>query len=254
MQLPLGPDLEPEMEALLTRLVPDYTSLVVGASIDEIAAMERMAARPLPNFYRWFLWRMGRSMGPFAYRGVDFAVDKVLLCYANGTFKPDSQALMIGYGTDSLHPMHIGYDLEHPTRADARVVTCSSDGAIDAQDFETFREKLGYSALNRVKVMRAAQRFEAVLSDEQTGSVASLLRPVLEALNFTVPLETGTCCLLYERADAALIGLAELESGTGAVQAITLAAQTEAQVRSIVGTIVSETGMTLDEVEWDPPP
>lgn len=253
MQLPLGPDLEPAMERLLARLVPDFTPQVEGATPDEIEALERLAGRPLPQYYRWFLWRMGRNMGPFAYRTLDFSAKRILACYEDGTFKPDPRFLVIGYETDPIHPVHVAYDLDYPARDDARVTRFDGEPFLHDQSFETLREMHAYGLLLRLKYPNQAQRLGAVLYDDQDSNVAALLVPVLAQLGFTSPIETGQHCTLSEREDAVLVGCTRLTQDVPGSLPVSLGARNQAETRSILGTISLETGLEVDIDEWDPP-
>ena len=248
----LGPDLEPEMELMLGRLIPDFTSQVKGATPDEIEAIERLAGGPLPRFYQWFLWRMGRSMGPLTYRSLDFSAQRILAAYDDGTFKPDPHLLVIGYETDPIYPVHIAYDLEHRTRDDARVTRSTDEPLPEDQSFETFREMLAYGELLRTRVSRQAQRVEIVLGDKSARGVAAQLAPVMASLGFTSPIATGEYCSLFEREDATLIGFTNLGAGPS-MQATSLGARGEAEIRRLLGTIATETGLQIDVDDWDPP-
>jgi hypothetical protein len=252
MPMRLGPDLEPAMERLLARLVPDFTSQVEGATPDEIATLEGLAGRPLPQFYQWFLWRMGRNMGPLAYRSLDFSARRILASYEDGTFKSDPRLLMIGYETDELYPVHIAYDFDHTARDDARVTRATDEPLLEDQSFETFREMLAYGVLSRTKLSVQGQRLEAVLSDKAGGGVAAQLAPVMANLGFTSPIETGEYCSLFEREDAVLIGFMYLGRDP-AMQATSLGARGQAEIRSLLGTITTETGLEVSIDEWDPP-
>ncbi|WP_239014818.1 SMI1/KNR4 family protein [Archangium violaceum] len=70
------------MEEFLLRVVPNLGQQWRGATPDAIARIEQMAGRPLPPFYRWFLSRMGQSMGRLAYPSLDFSAQRVLERYA----------------------------------------------------------------------------------------------------------------------------------------------------------------------------
>jgi hypothetical protein len=121
-------DLEPEVEDLLLRLVPELSQQWKGATPGEIDAVEAIAGRPLPRFYRWFLMRMGQDMGPIAYPVFDFAAPTVLACYSEELFPPHPRYLMIGYSLDEIMPLHLLYDFEHPARDDARVTKRHAQG------------------------------------------------------------------------------------------------------------------------------
>lgn len=89
-------DLEPEMEALYSSLVPDFASQVVGTSEGDLERVEALSGRPLPRFYRWFLLRMGAHMGPFGYPTLDFTARAVLAAHSEHLVRRDSRFLMIG--------------------------------------------------------------------------------------------------------------------------------------------------------------
>jgi hypothetical protein len=254
MQLPqVGPELEPEMERLLARLVHDFESQVKGASLEEIAAIERIAGRPLPRYYRWFLWRMGRSMGPFAYKRLDFSARRILDCYENGIFKADPRFLIIGFATDPVYPGHMAYDLDHPARDDARVnVYMNGRPLLDDLSYETLREMHTHAALDVAKISTRPQRVSAVLSSPQEASVAEGLASVMAKLGFTSPIKTGPYCLLYEREDAALVGSTTLSDEVPKHQAVHLGARDQAEIRRILGILTVDAGIEVDVDEWDP--
>jgi hypothetical protein len=89
------PAVEPSLEALLLRVVTHLAAGWQGASAHEVAEIEAVAGRPLPAFYRWFLSRMGKSMGPMSYPTVDFSAQGVLEAYASGSIERSSPVLPI---------------------------------------------------------------------------------------------------------------------------------------------------------------
>jgi hypothetical protein len=246
-----GPELEPQMEHLLGRLVPDFASRIEGVSLKKIAAVERIAGRPLPRYYRWFLERMGKSMGPFGYRSLDFSLQRVLDCHANGTFERDPRFLMIGYEADTLYPAHIAYDLDHSARDDARV-SVRMGGRTQLQDcsFETLREMHAHQLLG-LKVTAQRQRANLALRDRETRDVAKHLTPVMGWLGFTSPIETGPHCLLFERKDAVLIGCANLDKEP-AHHSVHVGARNEVELRNVLKAITRQTGIEVEVDGWDP--
>jgi hypothetical protein len=120
--------LEPELEDFLLRVGPELAQQWKGSGPEEIAQIERIAGRPLPPFYRWFLTRMGQSMGPLAYPTLDFSAQRVLTCYAEELVAPHPRFLLIGYDSDELMPLHFFYDLDLPARTDARVMRRHAEG------------------------------------------------------------------------------------------------------------------------------
>ncbi|WP_437855494.1 hypothetical protein [Sorangium sp. So ce363] len=105
--------LESATEALLVRIVPGLADQWQGASPDEIERIEQLAPGPLPAFYRWFLGKTGRSMGPMAYPSLDFSAQRVLWCYDEALqVAPSRRFFLIGYETDEHKQLHVFYDLE----------------------------------------------------------------------------------------------------------------------------------------------
>src|SRR5262245_7666820 len=131
---------EPELEALLLRVVPGLEQSWRGASAQDLSELERIAGRPLPECYRWFLARMGESMGPMRYPTVDFSARGVLQAYASGAIARDSRYLLIGFEREELTPLHYYYDLDRPGRGDALVVRKLTPRDETHEQFETLRE------------------------------------------------------------------------------------------------------------------
>jgi hypothetical protein len=247
MQPLLGPDLEPEMERLMARLVPDFTSRVQGATPEEIDSLERIAGRPLPQFYRWFLWRMGRDMGPISYRSLDFSAKAVIAAYEGRAFTAMPPIQLIAYDTDPISLDHLAYDLDQPNRGDALIV--DGDGAAS---FETLREMLVYGELLRASAAIHGQRVSAVLYDEDGDDVVAQLAPILSELGFSSPVETGARCVLQERDDAMLVGFVRVDRDR-AFLSINVGARDQGDVRKLLGAITSASGLQIDIDEWDPP-
>lgn len=256
----VSPELEPEMEQLLARVVPNFASKVKGASSKEIEELERIAGRPLPSYYRWFLSRMGRSMGPFAYNKMDFSAKTVLACYKNGTFKPDPRFFMIAHGTDPLDTVPLAYDLDHPARDDARVHLF--DGTLDNLGAETLRE-LHADRILDMPVKTRPQRMSGILYYEEPEkkssyyqpkkTIAKRLVPVMTQLGFTSPVPTGANRALYEREDAVLTGFTSLDKEDSTTLAISISARDEDEVRRLLTSVTGATGTKLDYPDWDPP-
>ena len=121
-------ELEPEIEELLLRLMPDLADRWKGATEDEIERLETIAGRELPRFYRWFLLRMGHDPGPLDYPTLDFSVPTILSAYEEPLFPPARRFFMIGYETNDMMPLHLLYDFEREVRDDAMVTKRLSMG------------------------------------------------------------------------------------------------------------------------------
>jgi hypothetical protein len=245
------PALEPSLEALLLRVVPHLAAGWQGASTREVAELEAVAGRPLPAFYRWFLSRMGKSMGPMRYPTVDFSAQGVLEAYATGSIERSSRYLLIGYEREEITPLHYFYDLDRPARSDALVVRMLTPRDETHDQFETFREMLAWGELWAARVERAAQSCRGKLR-EVGGHPYRQLEPLLRRHGFDVPIETGAFCGLYERRDAILIG-----SGTPSdppdAQAFALAGSDPATLSQLLSAITNETTVELTLSGWDPP-
>lgn len=244
-------DLEPEMEELLLRLVPDLEQQWQGATQDEIDRIEAIAGRPLPRFYRWFLMRMGHSMGPIAYPRLDFSAPKVLSCYAEGLFSPNPRFLMIGHESDEGMPLHVLYDFEYPARDDARVIKRHAMGGAAYGQFDAFREMIAWGKFSSFRVYRMAQRCVGTFKD-RGGDVRAHLDPVMMSLGFEMPISTGPRCAIYLRADAAMITSASVGEDPK-FHPFRLGGSGAGQLRRILGEIATSTSLELEIDEWDPP-
>lgn len=243
-------DLEPEMEELLARLVPDLANEWQGATPDEIDRIEQLAGRPLPRFYRWFLLRMGHSMGPIAYRSLDFSAPTVLSCYAEQVFVPHPRFFMIGYETDEMMPLHMLYDFNHPARDDARVAKRHSMGGDVHNGFDTFREKMAWGKVMMHSIETRAQRCVGSFRD-RGGDVLLHLDPVMKSLGFETPIPTGSHCSVYVRSDASMNSRASLGEAPQ-FHVFQIGAVDPGRIRRILGEIATETSLEVEIDEWDP--
>jgi hypothetical protein len=245
---------ESDLEAYLLRIVPNLASTWEGATEEEIAQVERLAPRPLPPFYRWFLRRMGRDMGAIGYPTIDFSVRAVLGCYAAEDFLlPSDRYFMIGYQEDEVMPLHIFYDLETPARDDALVVQRDAQGGDRYLKFETFREMLAWGKASRFGVLFAPQSCRGMLIDDELD-IFACLDPVMASLGFRQPVLTGNRCRVFERADAMMICHGTPLEEENELSPFRLGAPDEATLRSILGTIALETRLTVEVEEWMQPP
>jgi hypothetical protein len=240
------------MEDFLLRVVPGLAEQWKGSTPEEIAQIEELAGRPLPPFYRWFLTRMGQSMGPLTYPRLDFSARSVLTCYAEKLIVPHPRFLLIGHDSDEMIPLHFFYDLDLPARADAKVTRRHARGGERHDQYETFRELLAYGALLNFRVGRMPQRCRALLMGDDPD-ILSHLDPVMDSLGFTRPVLTGPCCGLYERHDAAMVCSKIPRDEPEAVMVFRLGGSDSGTLRRILGEIATKSSLRLEVREWDPP-
>jgi hypothetical protein len=241
------------MEELISKLAPDELFRLEGATEGEIEQIERLWNCPLPKFYRWFLMRMGRSMGPFAHRRLDHTVSTVLSAYEEEFFIPDERYHLLAVDSDEMMPLHLVYDLDYPAREDARVVRMEALGADVHVRFETFREMFAWTNFMRFRIKTSPQHCRGRFAHNE-DNVLLHLNPVMQGLGFVTPasIPTGPLCSLHERADAAMI----THSTPGAaprVHAFNLGGKNAATIRRILGEITNETELDVTIVEWTPP-
>lgn len=244
-------DLEPEMEELLHRLAPGLDSQWEGATEAEIAQIEKICPVPLPRFYRWFLMRMGRSMGPFAYPSLDFSAPTIIECYTTGLIEPDADELLIGYETDPRQlGLHVFYDFQHPARDDARVAKGEDWLGPSFPQFETLREMIACGEFLTLRVRTFPCRCIGILT-LSSGEILPQLTPVMESLGFMSLIPTGPHCALYEGGRAAMATSSSLRPAADN-HIIEFGAESEQIMRRVLGEIVSETQLEFTLQEDDP--
>ncbi|WP_245814361.1 SMI1/KNR4 family protein [Cystobacter ferrugineus] len=246
-------EVEAAMEAFLLRVVPNLRQQWKGATPDAIARIEQIAGRPLPPFYRWFLSRMGQSMGPLAYPTLDFSAQRVLDCYAKGWVAPHPRLLLIAHDSNSMMPMPLFYDLDAPARGDA-LVASKEEGA-DEDDlyekFETLREMLAWGALSLFRLEKMPQICRGTFHGDHPNLLA-LIEPVMSSLGFKQPISTGPYCGLYERDDAALICIGTPRQGLDKVRSFKFSGNTAGVLRKILGEIAAASSLEVQVDEWVP--
>ncbi len=245
-------EVEPQMESLLLRTVPGLAEQWRGVTPDVISKIERIAGRPLPPFYRWFLSRMGQSMGPLAYPTLDFSAERVLACYAEKLVKPDPRFLLIAHESDEMMPLHLFYDFTAPARDDALVTSREALGKELTDGFETLREMLAWGALSLFRIDRAAHDCSGSLKGD-TPDFLTNLDPVMNSLGFDQPILTGPLCRVYERPDAAMICRGTPRAKLGNRRTFDLGGTSVGSLRRILGEIAAARVVELNVKEWGHP-
>lgn len=244
--------LEPEVEELLLRIAPDSAPQWQGAAPAEIARIEKIAGRPLPRFYRWFLSTMGRGMGPLAHPDLDFSVDRILSCYASGKAKPQSGLLLIGYDDDEMMSLHYFYDLGRPVRDDATVFRASLDCSGRMAEAETLRELLVSGLFDAFRVSRLPQRCDGTFKDDGFD-VFLHLDPVMTNLGFRLPFPMGRFRRIYERADAAMMCMVGPKEEPWKFRAFSFGGSRPKDLKYVLRTIERDTPLEVAVDGWEPP-
>lgn len=245
-------NLEPETEALLKRLAPSLPQQWEGASADEIELMEALASRRLPRFYRWFLERMGRSMGPLRYPTLDFSVDRVLSCYENGLLAPDDRFLLIAYESDVVLPLHLFYDFQYPERDDARVVSRAFSGGPIHFGFDTLREMLVWGEFLVSRISKFPHRCRGTLGGNH--DVIARLDPIMGELGFFKPIPTGQRCAIYDQPDAAMKIRSVAQGPAGPRPVFDLGGASPEVLQLILGRIAFASAIDVEVRDWIPQP
>lgn len=245
--------LEPELEALLLRIVPNLAHDWSGASQEEIEEIEdRFEVRgyEVPPFYRWFLSRLGGRVGALQPMLRGFTAASVLEAYHSGSVRLERTQVLIGRMPDPLMPLDVYYDLAFPMRDDALVSTAVMEVGPERKAAETLREWVAAGALRGFRVLQAPHSCFGAFVDTG-GSVAEQLEAVMGALGFTSPLSaTGPYCKLYEREEVAMVAKASVEPSSLGILVFDIGGPTVASIRRVFGEIGTKTSLQIDVDRW----
>lgn len=243
-------ELEPEMDELFQRLIPEYMNWQ-GSTTEEVEKIEqivrKVSGNNMPKFYRWFLMRMGQSMGEFRYHDMDYSAATVLSLYGRFFEDDGSKFFKIGHTSEPELGLHMYYDFNHPKRDDARVTMQQAEGGENYKQFETFREMLAIKVAS-IHAVRLPEFFNGTMLNDD--GILSQLDPVMDSLGFKkLAIPTGPRCGLYLGSKATMIvtGSMDLEPDScgfglgGDVNSI----------RNILGVIATDTDFIID-VKDDP--
>ncbi len=247
-------DLEPGIDAFVQRLVPNIAKEWKGATEDEIGQIEQIikevSGSDMPKFYRWFLMRMGHSMGRLSIPGMDYTAPTVISHYKTNPKEHDGETkiLLIGHCSEGDFPLNVYYDFDHPARDDARITRRDEEGGQDFIAFETFREMIGWHTMLKHSVEKFPAMCDGTLSDHSGGNVFKKFDPVMASLGFKNPaIPTGPFCGMYEGSEAAMVtlGAMEFEDEEPDGFAFTLGGVDAPCLRRILGEIATKTDLVL---------
>lgn len=239
------------LESFLAGLTPSGTAGWVGASEDQIDAIEHIAGRPLPAFYRWFLRRMGGSMGSLTNPRADFSAPAVLSAYERGLFLPHPRYLSIGVDPIDIATYHVVYDLDRPIRDDARVGRRDQRGGPFHFPFETFAEQIVWGRCLAHRVEAMPQQCTGVLVDPDKD-VLKKLQPLLARLGVVAPVPTGAFCGVFDSPSLAMTTWSDPDEEPE-VHSFHVGAEGQSAARRTLGELSAVSGMMLEIQEWTPP-
>jgi len=247
----LAEELEPGMDELFKRLIPDFMNWQ-GATPDEInkvnQIIKKISGNDMPKFYRWFLIRMGKSMGKFSYRDMDYSLASVLSWYGEGFEYDGSKLFKIGHTSEPELELHMYYDFNYPARDDARVTMRRADGGEDYKEFETFREMLATKAA-QIHAVRFPVFCTGTMLNE--NDILPLLDPLMDRLGLKKPdIPTGLRCGLYAGSQATIVTTGTLDLGAESCGFV-LGGIDASSLRTVLGAIETETSFIL-KVKDDP--
>ena len=223
-----------EIEALLRRAYPGIEKTWRGASPEDIEELEDVSGGELPEFYRWFLERMGASMGSFAFPTLDFSARRVIAAYENDGIGWDARYRLVAWQENEQDGTHVFYDLARRVRDDALVVNGHLSGIGHAQ-FETLAEKLAWHATVH-RVFTSVRRTHGLVVAEPTLDLATI-RPAMQSLGFVEPLASGLACGVFEREDAFMAYWQAVERFPAESMTFELGTRDEARARQLLGEV-----------------
>jgi len=245
-------DLEPELEALFLRWVPNMASRWTSASEHDIAAIERIAGGELPRCYRWLLLRLGTGWDDIGFGTLDFSARTIVDGHARGVFPPHDGMMCIANDTAQWQPQPRYYDLAHPAKEDAPVFVAGPDEADFELDFETLRELIGSAVFKNHRLRNLPFRCEGLLVKEDKGDALEELLPLFEELGFRAPIPCGPLCLLYDDGTVAFSSYRSPTWHTPHIVPFNVGGPSLAALRKLLGVISTSTSLATKRLNWNP--
>lgn len=245
-------DLEPELEALLLRWVPDMASRWASASEHDIAAIERIAGGELPRCYRWLLLRLGEGFQDIGFGTLDFSARTIVDGHARGVFPQHEGMMCIAKDTAEWQPQLRYYDLAHPAKEDAPVFVAGPDDADFEPDFQTLRELIGSAVFKNHRIRTLQFRCEGLLVKEDKGDALEGLLPLFDELGFRAPIPCGPLCLLYDDGTVAFSSYRSPSWPTPHIVPFNLGGPSLGDLRKLLGTVSTSTDLVAKRLNWNP--
>lgn len=193
---------------------------------------------------------MGRSMGPLSDPRQDLSANAVLSAYRDGFMSPRSNFFLIATEPDDIMPMEVYYDFDKPCRDDALVCSVAAGGNALQIEFETLREAIAWSCFTRFKSAQFPRHCTGTFNDDSKNILAKL-NSIANELGISESLPAGSFCGLYERDGLAMDCTVSPRGGEKkSYMFFELAANDEATIRALLGTIATETSIEVEIREW----
>jgi hypothetical protein len=244
-------DLEPELEALLLRWVPDMSSRWRSASEQDIEAIERIAGGELPRCYRWLLLRLGHGWSTIGFRTLDFSARTIVQGHARGVFALREGMMCIASDTAKEQPQLRYYDLAHPVKDDAPVYVAGPEDDFEPE-YETLRELIASAVFDNHRLRPMPFRCEGLIVAEDQGDALEVLAPLLEELGFRKPVPCGPLCLLYDDGTLAFSSYRSPAWPTPYVVPFNLGGPSLGMLRKLLGMISTSTSLVTKNLTWKP--
>lgn len=247
-------DLEPELERLLEKYVPDMASNWSRASDHDIATLEAIAGRELPRCYRWMLLRLGRGWADIAYGSLDLSAQAVTQGYARKAF-PELEGMMcIALDTDSFQPQLRYYDLAHGTDDDAPVFEAGPEDDELSAEYETLREFIGVAVFSSQRVDTLPIRVEGIFISEEGSSALDEFEHFVEDHGYRAPLTTGRFCTAYDDGEVAISSYSTPAASTRRdLLPFRLGGPSEGELRKFLGLLATGTSLRAHHLLWHTP-
>ncbi len=245
-------ELEPELEALLSRCVPDMSSRWRSASEQDIAAIEAIAGGELPRCYRWLLLRLGHGFEEIGFGTLDFSARCVVEGHSRGIFPHHEGMMCIADDSAEDQPQLRYYDLAHPVRDDAPVFMTEPEVDELLPEFETLRELIASAVFDNYRRRPMPFRVEGILGTESGGNVLDELVPLFEELGFRAPVPCGPLCSLYDNGTFAFSSYRNPARPWRDVMSFNLGGPSEGELRKLLGIVSTSTHLEVSRLTWQP--
>lgn len=243
--------LEPQLESLLLRWVPNMSSRWQSTSQEDMEVIVHYAGGRLPNCYEWMLRRLAGGFASIGFGALDFSARTLIDGHRRGLFPHHEGMTCIAVDTSIDQPQLRYYDLAHQKDGDAMVFIAGPEEGEIEPEFQTLRELIGTAAFDNFRLSSMPFRCKGLLETPGDQDVAVAVLPLLEAQDFRPQVPCGPFCLLYDNGSAAFSSFrSPAWPPTTHVMPFALGATSSASLRSIMGHVAAATDVKIRNIEW----